>query len=351
MYQVREVASATFELNGVSDIETLFAEIVGQATTHTTTTTLAGLMPPEGRATLRAKPTAKGASAKVEVSDPETPRESLEIVMENADSLAGAESYPRPNGQDYFARAWGEHIDIEVLRTARANSQFVMLYGNPGTGKTACVEAAFPDDLFTIIGSGDTELADFVGGYVQTPSGGFEWVDGALVKAAEQGKVLLIDEIGLIDPKVLSAVYGLMDGRRELVVSANPERGVVKAKEGFWVVAATNPNAPGVRLSEALLSRFLIQVEMTTDWALAKKLGVPNAAVVAAQNLSKKMENGETSWSPQFRELLAFRDLSKTFGTKWAIQNLLAAAPELDRPIAADVFTRIFGEAILPAKI
>jgi MoxR-like ATPase len=213
------------------------------------------------------------------------------------------------------------------------------------------VEGAFGNDLYTILGTGDTEVGDLVGGYVQTPSGGFEWVDGALVKSAEEGKVLFIDEIGLIDPKVLAVVYGLMDGRRELVVTANPERGTVKAKEGFWVVSATNPNAPGVRLSEALLSRFTIQAELTTDWALAKKLGVPAPAVSASMNLAKKQANGETSWSPQFRELLAFRDLSAIFGTKWAVQNLLASAPEIDRIVVADVFTRVFGDECLPAKI
>jgi hypothetical protein len=213
------------------------------------------------------------------------------------------------------------------------------------------VEAAFPEELYTILGSGDTEVADLVGSYVQTPSGSFEWVDGVLTKSAIEGKVLLIDEIGLIDPKVLAVVYGLMDGRKELVITQNPERGTIKAREGFYVVSATNPNVAGVRLSEALLSRFTIQAELTTDWTLAKKLGVPQTAVVASQNLAKKMENGETSWSPQMRELLAFRDLAKIFGTKWAVQNLLASSPEIDRPVASDVFTRVFGEAILPAKI
>jgi len=202
-----------------------------------------------------------------------------------------------------------------------------------------------------VLGSGDTEVGDFIGGYVQTPAGGFEWVDGPLVRAAEEGKVLLIDEVGLVDPKVLAVIYGLMDGRRELVVTANPERGTVKAKDGFYVVAATNPNAPGVRLSEALLSRFTLQAEMTTDWSLAKKLGVPSPAVTAAQNLAKKQSSGEVSWAPQFRELLAFRDVSKSFGTKWAISNILAQAPEMDRPIVADVFTRVFGEEVKPAKI
>jgi len=227
---------------------------------------------------------------------------------------------------------------------------FTLLYGAPGCGKTALVEAAF-EDVYTLLGTGDTEVSDFIGGYVQTPSGGFEWVDGDFVKACEEGGVFFIDEIGLIDPKVLSIVYGVMDGRREFRVNANPEREMVRVHPEFYVVAATNPNAPGVRLSEALLSRFTLQVEMTTDWSLAKKLGVPQYLITAATNLSKKQDSGETSWAPQMRELLAFRDIEATFGQEFAIQNLLAAAPEIDRPVVADVLTRVVGAECKPARI
>lgn len=273
------------------------------------------------------------------------------VPVVNADALLGSAKYKRPNGDDYFTRMWGDHHDVEVVRKARDNSQFILLYGAPGCGKTALIEAAFGEELHTVLGSGDTEVSDLVGGYVQTPSGGFLWEDGPLLKAAIAGEPLLIDEVGLIDPKVLSIVYGLMDGRREYNVTANPERGTVKAKDGFYVIAATNPNAPGVRLSEALLSRFTMHAEMTTDWSLAKKLGAPATIVTAAQNLAKKQKEGEVSWAPQMRELLAFRDLSKDYGTKFAIANLLAAAPEMDRPVVADVFTRVFGEDCRPAKI
>jgi len=279
------------------------------------------------------------------------PSTTKESVMKEVDTLDGEKSFDRPNGDKYFSRSWGDHNDVAVLRRARELGHYALLYGSPGCGKTALVEAAFGDDLYTLLGSGDTEVADLVGGYVQTPSGAFLWEDGPLVKAAEEGKPFLIDEVGLIDTKVMSIVYGLMDGRREYTVTANPERGTVKAADGFYVVAATNPNAPGVRLSEALLSRFTLQVEMTTDWSLARKLGVPTQAVTAAQNLSKKFTANEVSWAPQMRELLAFRDINSEFGTKFAISNILAAAPELDRPVVADVLSRVYGETCMPAKI
>lgn len=263
--------------------------------------------------------------------------------------LAAAEKeYVRPNGEKYIPRKWGEHSDVEVLRKARTLKQYILLYGPPGTGKTALSEAAFGADLETIMGTGDIEVADFIGQWVTTPEGGFEWIDGPLVRAVEAGVPLLIDEIGLIDPKVLSLVYGLMDGRDELVVSANPKRGVVKAKKGFYVIAATNPKAPGVILSEALISRFPVQAEMTTDWKLAQKLGVAKDMVTAAQNLDKRED---VQWAPQMRELLAFRDVEKAFGTTWAIRNLIAGSPEMDRVTVSDVIGQVYGEAMLPARI
>lgn len=271
--------------------------------------------------------------------------------------------YVRPNGQVYHGRKWGDKQDVTVLRMARAttaaaqspggtgNTMFPLLYGAPGCGKTALVEAAFGADVVTLMGTGDTETGDLEGGYVQTPSGGFEWIDGGFITALENGLPYFVDEIGLIDPKVMSIVYSAMDGRREFTVTTNPERGTITAHPNFFVIAATNPNAPGVRLSEALLSRFTIQAEMTTDWSLAKKLGVSATMVTCASNLQAKVQSGEVSWAPQMRELLAFRDATAVFGQEWAISNMIALAPEMDRPVVAKILSQAFGKDFKPARI
>jgi len=329
----------------------LIVDVVAQGVNENAGLTLNASVAPQGRYVERAL----GADR--------APRKSKIAEGVKVENLEGEESYLRPNGSAYIARLWGEHRDVETLRKARqatidavttgkGSPMFALLYGAPGCGKTALVEAAYGENVVTLLGNGDVEAADMLGGYVQTPNGNFEWVDGGLVKAAENGWVYFIDEVGLIDPKVLALVYGLMDGRRELTITANPERGTIKAHPNFYVVAATNPNAPGVRLSEALLSRFILQAEMTTDWGLARKLGVPTTLVTAAQNLYRKQVAREgISWSPQMRELLAFRDVATTFGTSFAISNLIAAAPENDRAIVADVLSRAFGEEMKPAKI
>lgn len=253
-----------------------------------------------------------------------------------------------PDGTVYIARVIdGDLSDVEMLRKARGANAYALLYSLPGTGKTRSMQAAFGDDLITVIGTADTEVADLIGGYVPTAKAGeFRWIDGPLVHAMENGLPLLLDEAFLIDTRTMAIVYSAIDGRREVNVTANPARGVVKAKAGFWIGFASNPHVPGARVSEALLSRCTIQVEYTTDFAAMEKLGVPRPFVVAARNLDKKRVNQELSGSPQARECLAFKQTSDLFGELVALRNVVASAAEMDRDVVADVLSRTFGKPI-----
>jgi len=272
--------------------------------------------------------------------------------------LPTVNEYTRPNGEMYYSRNWTGIEDVEVLKTAREHSQFPLLYGPPGTGKTALAEATYGTDLITVMITGDTEVSDLVGQFIPNPKHGekgegeYIWVDGPLVRAALEGRPILLDEIGLGDPKMLSVVYPLMDGRRELQVTSNPDRGVISVTDGFFLLGATNPDAPGVQMSEALMSRFNLHVEVHTDWELAvTRLGVPEKIAGIAQGLSKMMFNGKISWAPQLRELLTYKNLAAIYGEKFALANLLASCPPEDRTVVLERVGRVYTGDHLPARI
>ena len=253
----------------------------------------------------------------------------------------------RPNGQVYVARKLRDRLsDVQWLRDLLACDMPALLYGPPGTGKTALIEVAYEGRAITVMGSEDTDRADFEGSYVQTADGSFVWVDGPLLRAMEEGVPLFIDEIGLISPKTLSLVYAAMDGRQEVRVTANPERGVVKAKPGFMIVAATNPDAPGVRLSEALLSRFVAQAEVNTDWDVAQRLGLPEHITAALRNLDEQRVASGLRGSPQMREAIAFIRTSAAFGEDIALANLVAASHKDDRDFIIDMLKRAVGRPV-----
>lgn len=268
----------------------------------------------------------------------------------------GSKTITRPNGQVYLVRKLDLHDDVAALRKAREDGIAALLYGPPGTGKTAMIEAAFAEAgssemVHTVQGTGDTDVMDFVGNYVQLPDGKYHWVDGPMLRAMENGEVLYIDEAPLIDPKVMPVCYSVMDGRNEYEVTQNPTRGIVTAKPGFYVIASCNPNAPGARMSEALLSRFSLQFKVTTDYGLARTLGVPSKVINAAMNLAKKHESNEISWSPQLRELLDYIRNEKAFGPQVAIRNLISIAPERDRDQVAAALTMAFTKTVDELRI
>lgn len=250
----------------------------------------------------------------------------------------------RPNGELYFPRKLAGATDIDVLRRLRDKRTPVLLYGPPGTGKTAMVEAAFAD-LITITGTGDTVVEDFLGNFIPLPDGGYEFVHGPLVQAMREGRPLLIDDATLIAPKVLAVLYPAMDGRRVIHIPGyRNER--VEAVDGFYVIAGHNPGVHGAILTEALASRFDVHIEVTTDWDLAKHLGVPAAAVTAAISINADLHAGKVTWAPQLRELLGFTRVRKTLGLPAAIANLAGRAPEDDRPEVIAALSKAFGTTV-----
>jgi nitric oxide reductase NorQ protein len=246
----------------------------------------------------------------------------------------------RPGGQVYQPRSLADMPDVEALQRLRAAGVPALLYGPPGTGKTSLIEAAFPD-LITVAGDGDTQVSDLIGEYTQEPDGTFTFIYGPLVRAMQEGRVLFIDDATLISPAVLAVAYPAMDGRREITVKAHKGE-VIKAADGFYVVAGHNPGVHGAILTEALSSRFSVQVEVTTDYDLARSLGIDPRAIRAARDLADRKAKGEIGWAPQLRELLAYARVAGILGENAAIANLAGIGPEEDRDVVAAALAKAF---------
>ncbi|WP_250008777.1 AAA family ATPase [Actinoplanes sp. M2I2] len=250
----------------------------------------------------------------------------------------------RPNGTLYYPRRLGKGWDVDVLHGLRAQNIPVLLYGPPGTGKTAMLEAAFPD-LLTVAGTGDTVVDDFLGSYNPIPGGGYQFVPGPLVTAMRQGRPLLVDDATLIPPRVLAVLYPAMDGRGVITIPAHGNEHV-QAVDGFYLCAGHNPGVHGAVLTEALASRFTVHLAVSTDWDLARQLGVPKAVVAAAQDLNNDLSAGRVAWAPQLRELLGFVKVRQQLGQATALANLAGIAPEDARTDVAAALARHTGTTI-----
>jgi MoxR-like ATPase len=256
----------------------------------------------------------------------------------------------RPNGSVYRPRALADMPDVDALRRLRAAGIPALLYGPPGTGKTSLVEAAFGGEVITVAGDGDTTTGDLVGDYTQRDDGSYEFVYGPLITAMTEGKVLFIDDTTLISPAVLAVTYPAMDGRGEVKVKAHKGE-TITAADGFYIIGGHNPNVHGAVLTEALASRFTVQVKVGTDYDLARALKIDPRAISAAQDLAGRQAAGEIGWSPQLRELIGYQRTAAALGENAAAANLAGVAPEEDQDVVAAALRKAFGRTVTPLAL
>ncbi|WP_230860578.1 hypothetical protein [Actinoplanes aureus] len=146
-------------------------------------------------------------------------------------------------------------------------------------------------------------------------------------------------------------LYPVMDGRGKVTVTTPHGTEIVEAVDGFYVCGGHNPGVHGAVLTEALGSRFTVQIEVTTDWDLARELKVPKAVVDAAIDLNAELSAGRIGWAPQLRELLGFVKVKDTLGMAAALSNLAGIAPDDCRTEVTTALSRHTGKPITPLTL
>lgn len=179
----------------------------------------------------------------------------------------------------------------------------VLLLSDPGTGKTALVEAVATytkRDVTTVVctpdHTRDALFQRFVG--EGNGDGGSPFTLGPFPYAAKHGHLLYVDEAMLLIDGVKPLLYPLTDGRRYLP-EGNVDGTPLEIHPDFRVIMSSNPQVRGASLPEPIASRCAsttITLETSEDMLIS--MGIDEAVVSAWAALGTA-----GLWRPQIREV------------------------------------------------
>lgn len=247
---------------------------------------------------------------------------------------------PGAGGREYITRKLGGFPnDVEGLQALRKLGKHILLLGEPGCGKTALMQVAFPD-AENEIGHDKLTAWDMLWRPRPLPDGTIQYDPSPLNRAATLGKPFYFDEIMRANADALTPLFSAMDGRG-FIVGGNLDGTDLPVADGFCVVGASNPLVRGAFLPDAIASRFhILTVETSED--LLVRMGLDERLLVAWRNLGGM--NGGEVWKPSIRELLAAQSFIDAGNDQQAAFALTGwRVPARDRETVASVISPLLG--------
>ena len=186
-----------------------------------------------------------------------------------------------PKADPTFVK-WGYFSD--VLKIIKSNMFYPMyVAGLSGNGKTMMIEqacAAAKREYVRVQITPETDEDDLIGGF-RLLDGETVFAKGPVIKAMEQGAILLIDEIDRGSNKLM-ALQGVLEGKPVLIKKTGE---VIEPAPGFNVIGTANTKGQGDDagrfisasiIDEAFLERFTITLEQPYPSAAVEKRIINN---------------------------------------------------------------------------
>jgi len=233
---------------------------------------------------------------------------------EKARRAAHTRDYEMDAADMYLSRSGigPNDTDVETLAAWLAAPRNIvgasLLLGEPGTGKTALIEAAVTHagrEMTTVVctpdHTKDSLFLRFVGedhGDVGRNGKTTPYTLGPIPYAAKHGHVLYLDEFMLLVDGVKPIIYSLADGRRFLP-EGNVDGSPLEVHPDFRLVLSSNPQVRGASLPEPVASRCAsTTITVETSAAMLRDLAIDDSIVAAWEGLGTA-----GLWRPQIREL------------------------------------------------
>ena len=163
--------------------------------------------------------------------------------------------------------AWGPYHDIvKIVKSGMFYPTYIS--GLSGNGKTFMVEQAcakLKKEFIRVQINPETDEDDLIGGF-RLINGETVFSKGPVLKAMENGAILLLDEIDRATNKIM-CLQGILEGKPVLVKKTGE---IVSPAPGFNVIATANTKGKGSEdgrftaasiIDEAFLERFTISVD------------------------------------------------------------------------------------------
>lgn len=209
----------------------------------------------------------------------------------------------------------------------------ILLSGENGSGKTALIEdiarrTCHLSDLIRINIGDQTDSKLLLGTYIATDEPGiFHWQPGILTVAVKEGLWIVVEDIDLAPPEVISVLLPLLESR-ELFIASRGER--LKAEHGFQLFATKARESDGSTIRESLWTRVQVNPLSDEELELVVKARFPalepfSQWVMKVFNVAKNSRDFVLEKSPGQIRHLNSRDL-----LKWCRRVSVTAKDELN---------------------